>query len=217
MKILRYPDSGHIHPYPTGEDLLDRSSPPFRAWIPEKSLLVLGYSQDPKIELNAAAVEATAIPVYQRKCGGGAVMLSPGVLCVGMRFRRRPGFGIPEYFSAANGFVREVLREELGLESECVGISDLAAGDRKILGSSLYLPRDCALYLASILVNAPIALWDRFLRMPSLSPDYRKDRSHAEFVRNLSEIPGLSFVTAPLLKEMLERKMGDGKLELDLT
>ena len=50
MNIIQYP-SGHIHPYPTGEDILDPLEPPFRVWIPEQPILVLGYSQEPEQEL----------------------------------------------------------------------------------------------------------------------------------------------------------------------
>jgi lipoate-protein ligase A len=83
----------------------------------------------------------------------------------------------------------------------------LAYEGRKVMGSSLYLPRECALYLGSFLVSTPIALLDRFLAHPSREPEYRQGRSHGDFVRNLSEIPGLSFMTPAWLREMLETRL----------
>jgi lipoate-protein ligase A len=176
------------HPYPTGEDIVDPDVEPFRVWIPEQPIVVLGYSQEPEAELRLDAIEADKIPVYKRKGGGGAVVLSPGVVCVALRLKRKPGFGIQEYFSAANGKIQEALQEELGIALEPRGISDLAWKDRKVLGSSLHLPRECAVYLASILVDADLSLLDRWLRHPGREPDYRNKRMHGEFVTNLSAI-----------------------------
>jgi lipoate-protein ligase A len=204
---LLYPGPPHPHPYLTGEDLVDPGVPPFRVWIPDRTALVLGYSQDPDKELHLEVVRETGIPVYRRKGGGGAVLLTPGSVCVGLRLPRRPGMGIPDFFAVANGFLQSFFQGELGLKVEPRGISDLAFGERKISGSSLYLPRECAVYLACILVATPLALMDRFLRHPSREPDYRRGRPHGEFAINVSEIPGLSFVTARWLREALEKAL----------
>ena len=203
MKIHLYPASGHIHPYPTGEDIADPDTLPFRVWIPERNFLVLGYSQEPEREFNLDAVGKHDIPVYKRKGGGGAVLLSPGNVCVALRFPRKPGFGIAEYFSAANGMIRAALRDALSLDLEPRGISDLAFEERKVLGSSLQLTRNSAVYLASILVSVDRVLLDELLRHPSREPDYRGGRVHHDFVRNLNEIPGLESLTPERVTEIL--------------
>ena len=207
--MIRYPDTHHIHPYPTGEDILDPLEPPFRVWIPEQPMLVLGYSQEPEKELNLAAVEAENIPVYKRKGGGGAVLLSPNVICVALRMQRKPGFDLQDYFSSANGFIQSAFKNALNIDLIPRGISDLVLGNRKISGSSLYLPRDCAVYLASILVNATLSQLDRFLLHPSREPDYRKGRTHADFVQNLADVPGLENLTPERVMEILNRKFND--------
>lgn len=211
--MIRYPETHHIHPYPTGEDILDLSLPPFRVWIPEKPVLVLGYSQEPEQELNLAAVEAAKIPVYKRKGGGGTVFLSPNTVCVALRMRRKTGFGLHEYFSEANGWIQSALKDSLNVDLTPRGISDLALDDRKILGSSLYLPRDCAVYLASILVNVPLSILDQYLSHPTREPDYRQGRSHSNFVRNLNEIPGLEHLMPVDIKHILDQKFSDLKLD----
>jgi len=207
MTPLLYPGSPHIHPYPTGEDLVDSSHSPYRVWTPEQSLLVLGYSQEQEKELRMDAVRDTGMPVYRRKGGGGAVLLTPGTVCIALRLKRRREFGIRDYFALANGWVRDTLRGETGLELQPRGISDLAHGERKVLGSSLYLPRDCALYLGSLLVDSPLALLDRFLAHPSREPEYRQGRPHSAFLRNLAEIPGLGFLTPAMAGEMLRERL----------
>ncbi len=207
--MILYPQSHHIHPYPTGEDILDPLEPPFRVWIPEQPVLVLGYSQEPEQELNLAAVESANIPVYKRKGGGGAVFLSPNIVCVALRMQRRPGFGLQDYFSTANGFIQSAFKNALNIDLIPRGISDLALGDRKILGSSLYLPRDCAVYLASILVDVPLSLLDQYLLHPTREPDYRLGRTHANFIQNLSDIPGLEYLTPERVKQILETRFSE--------
>jgi lipoate-protein ligase A len=211
MIPLRFSPDSSV-PYPTGEDVIDPQGPGFRAWIPQTSILVLGNSQKPEIELNLGHVAADTLPVYQRKGGGGAVLLTGGCVCVAWRMEKRAEWSIADYFGAGNGLVTRVLRDAYGIEALPRGISDLAVetrdGVRKISGSSLYMPRECALYLVSILVDARIADWDRYLAHPSREPDYRGGRKHEDFVTNLASLnPG---ITPENLREQLEREAGTG-------
>ncbi len=211
MTPVRYPESGHVHPYPTGEDIADPVCAPWRIWIPENPILVLGYSQEPEYELNTEAVQTADVPVYKRRGGGGAVFLSKDSVCVALRFRRKRDLGIPDYFAMGNGFIQNALQDALKIELKPRGISDLAWMDRKVLGSSLHLPRDRAIYLASILVDTPLDLLDRFLRHPSREPDYRQGRAHADFIRNLAVIPGLESLTPERVREILAARLSGFK------
>jgi lipoate-protein ligase A len=190
---------------------------PARVWIPAEPpfaspLLVLGNSQTPETELDLEAAAADGVPVYQRKGGGGAVFLTPGCVCVALRFRKHRDWAIADYFAAGNGLLRAALAGAYGLHLEQRGISDLAYveerhgrwEERKVAGSSLYMPRECALYLASILVDARLEALDRYLRHPSREPDYRDRRAHADFVVNLSSlVPG---VTPAGVRDLLLRE-----------
>lgn len=195
MTPLRYPPSTSSGgPFPTGEDVLDAPGEgfAFRVWSPETPILVLGNSQSPHIELNVTHVQADGVPVYQRKGGGGAVLLAPGCVCLTVRFPKREDWGIHDYFAAGNGFLADAVAAVSGLRAVPRGISDLAVADasgieRKISGSSLYMPRGGALYLASLLVGARITDWDRYLKHPSREPDYRAGRGHGAFVVNVAD------------------------------
>lgn len=204
---------------PTGEELLDRGRPPFKLWVPEGRALVIGHSQDPERELISEAVRRGGIPVHRRMGGGGAVLLSPACACVGLRFARRKGVTLHDYFEAGSELIKRTVAKAFGLDLKTHGISDLALADsagrlRKVAGCSLYMPRDFALYLASILVNPDLGEIATYLSHPSREPDYRSGRDHGDFLVGLGEACGLPLSASgllPLLQATLE-----GGLRLDL-
>lgn len=181
---------------PTGEQLLNRLSRPYRVWVPTGKSLVLGNSQDPEKELNVGPVMADAIPVFKRMSGGGAVLLSPGCLCLGLRFAKRSELSIQDYFTKGSGLIRAIVAAKLGLELHSRGISDLVGGAgretglRKVAGCAMYMPRDFVLYLVSILVTPDFGDMEKYLSHPSKEPEYRAGRSHGEFLSGLALLAG---------------------------
>lgn len=190
MTALRALEHHEIPPgkSPTGEDLLDRGLAPSRIWTPEKICLVIGHSQEIDKELRVDNVAADRVPVYRRRSGGGAVLLTPSCLCVALRFKKTPSLGIHDCFAMGSGVIARAVKKTLGLDLASRGISDLACGERKVVGCSLYMPRDFALYLASILIEADYEGMDRYLAHPSKEPEYRARRSHRDFVVGLEEL-----------------------------
>jgi lipoate-protein ligase A len=214
IQPLRYADRDPSED-PTGESLLDRSLPPWSAWIPSRPVVVLGNSQDPERELQVAAVLRDRIPVHKRICGGGAVLLSPACICLSLRFRKRHGVTIKDYFALGSSVIIETCRNRFGGDLFLRGISDLACstpnGDKKVAGSSLYLPRDFALYLVSILVAPDLGPIGEYLLHPSQEPDYRMGRSHGEFLASLSEAAGRPLDPRDVLewfKETIPERLG---------
>ena len=192
LKILRHDD---VDPSqnPTGEALLSVTVKPYKVWIPDSKYLVLGNSQVPEKELRVAEVIRDAIPVYKRKSGGGAVLLSPGCLCVGLRFAKRKELSIQEYFHLGSDLVRNLAGQAFGVQVESRGISDLVVGDRKVAGCALYMPKNYVVYLLSLLVDSDLSDIDKYLAHPSKEPDYRLGRTHKDFLVGLA-----SFSTSPM-------------------
>ena len=106
--------------------MLDRLQRPYRVWVPQGKAIVLGNSQEPDKELNVEAVRRDGIAVHKRMSGGGAVLLSPGCLCLGLRFATRKELAIADYFAKASALISGVVSRELGLELRLRGTSDLA-------------------------------------------------------------------------------------------
>jgi len=78
---------------------------------------------------------------------------------------------------------------EVGVpEVRCQGVSDLAVGDRKIGGSCIYRTKGLLLYGTTLLVDPELSLLKRYLPHPPREPEYRRGRSHAEFVTSLAEL-----------------------------
>lgn len=217
------PARGHqdIHPddNPTGEALLERARPPFRIWVPKGEALVLGHSQDAEKEVQAEAVILDGIPLYRRMGGGGAVLLSPACVCVALRFAKRKGRTIHEYFESGSGLIKRAVAAATRIELETRGISDLAhagpAGLRKVVGCSLYMPRDFTLYLASIMIHPDIARIERYLAHPSKEPDYRSGRNHGDFIVGLRELSGRDLESADLVPHLEAAMEPDFLRELD--
>ena len=91
-----------------------------------------------------------------------------------------------EYASQINGWIVESL-ERLGVSGvHPEGISDLAIGEKKILGTSIYRTRLVLFYQASLLVSNDISIFTRYLAMPARVPEYRRGRSHEDFCTTLS-------------------------------
>src|SRR5688572_8857164 len=65
------------------------------------------------------------------------------------------------------------------------GISDLAIDDRKCSGNSQQRKRAAILHHGTLLYDFDIARAARYLRMPDRQPEYRRGRSHAEFLTNV--------------------------------
>ncbi|MGE5675494.1 MAG: biotin/lipoate A/B protein ligase family protein [Mycobacterium leprae] len=155
-------------------------------WEPQELAAVLGAGT-PAGDVNLPLCAMTGVPVYRRRGGGGAVLLGPGVVVITAAYR-------PEGRTFATQWVEPVARgiadalADLGVsEAHVKGLGDVALGERKILGSSLYARRDLVLYQGSLLVESDLSLIPQYLPHPSREPDYRRGREHLNFVTSLAE------------------------------
>jgi lipoate-protein ligase A len=83
------------------------------------------------------------------------------------------------------------------------GISDLAIGEKKIVGTSIYRTRLVLFYQASLLVSNDISLFTRYLAMPGKVPDYRRGRTHEKFCTTLAR-KGFAGTVADVMEALRE-------------
>ncbi len=155
-------------------------------YLVTEPLVVLGRAGDPKRELHLEAILADRVPVYRRRGGGGAVVLTPETLQVETAF---PVSGLPK--------VRDLMYHlghwlvHLLFEAGWTGLWVAPNGDivspagRKIAGVSLTVSAQAVHFAASILARAPIQLMESYLKLPERQPAYRMGRGHRDFVGSL--------------------------------
>lgn len=155
--------------------------------------VVAGRGSDLDQEVHMARVSKDKIPVFRRKGGGCSVFLNPGTLIVSTAFTARGFGGIQALFNACSQWLIQGF-QTIGLAGIYQdGISDLVVGDLKIGGSCFYRAKDLAYYSAAILVTPDLDLMAKYLAHPPREPDYRKGRSHRDFVSGIDFFrPGMT-------------------------
>jgi lipoate---protein ligase len=169
---------------------------------PDRPVVVLGRGSRVEVELFDERCRQDGVPILRRRGGGCAVVLDPGGLVVTVA-QRAPGFGENRrHFKALSDWlIRGIARAGVnGVVQQ--GISDLCLGDRKVAGACLHRSRDTLLYSASLLIEPNLELVERYLQYPPREPDYRRGRSHRDFMGQLGSALG------PNAVEKLEKAIG---------
>jgi lipoate---protein ligase len=167
-----------------GEEIL-------RFWEPRETFVVVGYANKIANEVNVAACAAKKIPIFRRCSGGGTVLQGAGCLNYALVLRIAENSPLAA-ISSANQFIMErncaAIQSATGNWQPTIfirGHTDLVLGDKKFSGNSQRRRKNFLLFHGTFLLNCDLALVSELLLMPSLQPDYRANRGHAEFITNL--------------------------------
>jgi lipoate-protein ligase A len=200
-----------VHEYDLPDAILFRAeNDGFLVWQPEGYHIVLGQSNSAEKSLFTENVITDGIPVTRRPSGGEAVILTPSTIAVSVAKSFPAMIAFRKFFRMVNEVIIESLEglgvKDLGMK----GISDIAVGERKILGSSMANHRNRLVYHAVINSGEDPALFERYLRHPAREPGYRTGRSHSEFVTSLRN-EGYTFSTGELIDAISRRLGSEGK------
>jgi len=161
----------------------------YRLWEPSFPLVVLGRSSRPEEEIWEDQCRADGIPMIKRRGGGKSVLLSPGMLIISIAVEISQFRGHLYYAKALNQLIEKSLTRFGVRNIVHREVSDLALGDRKILGCCLYITRGrggtLVFYQGSLLFDLDLTLMARYLKHPPWEPEYRGGRPHQEFLTTL--------------------------------
>ncbi|MFW5944115.1 MAG: lipoate--protein ligase family protein [Bacteroidota bacterium] len=154
-------------------------------WVPDDYYVVLGNSNNPHENLIGENIFSDYVLVYRRPSGGETVVLTPNTLVISVKLTLEKFYNPSAHFRYFNEKIIEAL-SRLGIENLYYrGISDVAIGNKKILGSSIYRRRKVLFYHAVLNVSEDIETIERYIKHPAKEPDYRNGRTHHEFVTSL--------------------------------
>lgn len=157
----------------------------YKVWQPDKLYAVLGRANNIDDSLITGNITKDNVSVLKRPSGGEAVILSPGMLVISAKMKFHKEMNTKQIFNRINTLLIDRL-SALGIKGlHSQGISDLSINDRKILGSSMYLSKDVIFYHAVLNISEDVSLISKYLKHPTREPDYRKGRSHLEFVTSI--------------------------------
>lgn len=195
-----------------------------RLWVNPKSI-ILGLSEDPKKNIKPVVLEnflksdlsvkkpnEETVYIARRASGGGTVYHSPTgninySIYVNLE-KRKELFAVRESYDILLGIVAKALtKQNIGASPK--GKSDLAMEEsgvlRKISGNAQFRKKNCIVQHGTLILKKELIreVSDLLLHPPE-EPDYRKERSHSDF---LTALP-TSFSTIQFQKDLFREFAG---------
>lgn len=167
--------------------LLTDNANKFLLWIPDKTYIVLGASNNAEDAVNEEPTLQENITILKRRTGGQTVVLTPKNIIISAIITDKSIMKPKDVFNHFNDLIIGAIAKNHTVEFATRGISDIATGELKILGSSMYRGRGYLFYHAVLNFDEDPITFQKYLKHPNNEPDYRKGRLHNEFVTSLKE------------------------------
>jgi lipoate-protein ligase A len=168
----------------------DRRVGYLRIWESPRYFVVLGVSRRLKEDVKVEACREAGVAVLRRASGGGTVLQGPGCLNVTLvlPLDHDPRLsGVKE----STCFIAKKIVTALAVPGGTVkGTSDMVLLDRKFGGSAQKRTPRALMHHVSLLCDFDLERIARYLEEPRKQPEYRRQRTHEEFLINLSLPPG---------------------------
>lgn len=174
------------------ESLLDRAERRvggecLRFWESAMPFVVLGTGQAWRGEVRVDECRADGVPILRRCSAGGCVLQGSGCLNYSLVLDQtaRPEIAsIRDSYGWILGALTHAFQAR-GHALTCAGTSDLTIDGRKCSGNAQRRRKRCILHHGTLLYNADLSLFAKYLREPTDRPQYRGQRAHDQFVANL--------------------------------
>ncbi|HNX01430.1 MAG TPA: hypothetical protein PLE74_10720 [Candidatus Cloacimonadota bacterium] len=156
-------------------------------WIPQEKVLVLGQSNELDESIVVDTAKLDGIRIVRRPTGGESVLITPEMVIISILFTHITGIQSSKIFQIMGSRIQGAL-EDLGIENiSFKGISDLAIGNNKIMGSAIYRNPKLLFYHAVLNVGEEPKIVGKYLQHPKQEPEYRNGRTHEKFVTSLKK------------------------------
>ncbi len=161
-----------------------------RFWESASVFVVLGRTCNDALDVDLPACARDGVSVLRRSSGGGTVVQGPGCLNFSLvlsKSRHSDISSIPRSYAYILSRVLTALRAcRVKAEFRLVCDLILSAHEKKFSGNAQRRGREYILHHGTILYGFDLKLISRYLKMPPRMPDYRRARSHADFITNVS-------------------------------
>jgi lipoate-protein ligase A len=164
-----------------------------RFWQSPQIFIVLGGIGKEQDDIWLERTRQDKIPVLRRTSGGGTVVQGPGCLNYALVLDRKRHPDLSDLRKSYAWISSQIIAalQKCHIEATFRPISDIAltSNEKKISGNAQHRGKNFILHHGTILCNFDLNLISRYLKMPKDIPDYRKNRTHEDFVANTSVKP----------------------------
>ena len=166
-----------------------RAGESLRFWESQKLFIVLGRICKEEDDLNCPVVKMDGIPVLRRASGGGTVIQGPGCLNYSLILSKENNPALCDLRKSYELILTQVIKalKYSNVSAAFFPICDIALleNHKKISGNAQKRGRKFILHHGTILYDFDLSQIERYLKIPTSIPDYRKSRSHLDFVTNV--------------------------------
>lgn len=167
----------------------DRTGEILRLWESPVSFVVLGRIGKPEQDVHVSLAFQDRIPILRRSSGGGTVLQGRGCLNYSLILCIQDHPGLRDIRKSYQILLQNIiaLLEPLGVHCAIRAVSDLVLlpEEKKFCGNAQRRRRKFLLHHGTILYDFDISLMERYLKIPMSMPEYRRKRSHEDFVANV--------------------------------
>lgn len=179
--------------------------------------IVMGISGKMETLVNQNELLAKPIPVIRRFSGGGTVVVDRNTFFVTFIFNKE-ALTIPSFPEPIMRWTECFYRPLFHPHPFALRENDYVIGEKKFGGNAQSITKSRWLHHSSFLFHFSSVLMN-YLRIPDKMPKYRMNRSHTEFLCQLSEFrPCLETLKKDLIRQLTDRfalvEMETGELEM---
>jgi lipoate-protein ligase A len=155
-----------------------------RFWWGGPPAVVMGSNERAEQVVDTAACARLGVDVLKRCTGGGTVLQTDGVLNYSLVTPAPDHLNLKAGFRPGSDLVCAILAA-FGITGVAQGTSDVAVDDRKVSGNAQARRWRALLVHGTLLVDFDLDLAEKVLRHPLREPQYRRGRSHRDFIVTL--------------------------------